>query len=317
MLDYVAPPTETQTFSSSGGRVLLVDDDRIGIQILKALLESLGYCVDTAENGADAYALLREDPGCVDLVVTDRLMPVMDGLALTRRLKRDPKAADIPIVILTGAMEVDEIASGIEAGAFYYLSKPVIPEIVRSVLDSAMQRSRRMQVIAEKPQGLQAGFANVQILRTTLSKASEVERVCRLLANVHPHPETVIQGIYELVQNAVEHGLLRFNRETKERLLSNGTWLQAMADRARDPAYGHGIVEANMLRRPDSLVLTVKDPGPGFDWKPCLVDGPPSPSALCGRGIARAVDFIFDGLTYNEAGNEATAIMQLRQAFRC
>lgn len=298
------------------GRVLLVDDDRWGIAILEAMLEGFGYSVETAANGAEAWALMREEPEKFDLVLTDRMMPVMDGLALTRRLKRNPETEDIPIVLLTGARTEVDITAGIEAGAFYYLVKPAQPNLVETVLESAMKEVRRKQGLSNKLGIHQAAFQNIQVLRMTLKTPQEVEPVCSLLASLHDTPETIIQGIYELVQNGVEHGLLQFGFEAKARLLASGEWHNELESKSRSLPPTKGEVEATMLRRPDALILKVKDPGPGFKWRPYLAADPSRSSALCGRGIARANTFIFNKLVYNEAGNEATALMQIEKKVR-
>ncbi len=294
------------------GRVLIVDDDRMGLTMLTSMVEELGYTVETAVNGAEAYTLLREDAGRADLVITDRMMPVMDGLALTRRLKRDPETSDIPIVMLTGATEASDVAAGLEAGAFYYLVKPAAEQLVISVLQSAMQEVRRKRKVSEKIGAHQSAFGNVRILRMALAVPQDIEPVCSLLSSVHPTPDKVVQGIYELVQNAVEHGLLRFGLQEKQRLLAMGSWRETLAERSSDPAF-RGEVEATIIRKEDALILTVKDPGPGFNWRQHLTVDPARSSALCGRGIARANSLIFDKLVYNDVGNEATALMRLQK----
>ena len=316
MLDYAVAAESPRIVSSSATRILLVDDDRVGLAMLKDMLENFGHKVQTAENGAEAFAIIREDPAAIDIILTDSIMPVMDGVALTRRLKRDSECADIPIVMLTGAKEVDDIKTGIEAGAFYYLMKPAVPELVQSVLDSAMKEVSRKRGLAAKLGAHQSAFANVQVLRMVLSKPEEVESVCSLLASVHDRPEKVVQGIFELVQNSIEHGILRFGFEEKHRLLASGGWKQAVAERSKDPAYGQATVEATILRKPDSLILTVKDPGPDLVWRHYLTADLSRSSTLCGRGNARANSFIFDKLVYNAAGNEATALMALKPKAR-
>lgn len=315
----MAPATSVVTpLPSAGhtGRVLLVDDDRTGLAVLQSMVEDLGFQVETAINGAEAYALMREDPQRVDLIVTDRTMPVMDGLALTRRLKRDEDTASIPIVLLTGATATDDISAGIEAGAFYYLVKPADPDLVSSVLGSAMKEVARRRALADKLGTHQSAFKNIDILRMTLSRPEEIEPVCSLLASLHYAPEKIVQGVFELVQNAVEHGLLQFGLEAKAKLLAAGQWREALAARSRDPAFQQGRVEVTMMRQSSSLILTVKDSGKGFQWRPYLGADPSRSSALCGRGIARANSLIFDRLAYNQTGNEATAIMHLEKKLK-
>lgn len=295
-------------------RILLVDDDRFSLVALEALLSSLGYRTETAGDGAEAFAMLREDPKRADLVITDRMMPIMDGLALIRRLKREPSTSGIPVILLTGSEVAADVAAGLDAGAFYYLTKPPSAALVRSVVGSAQKEVDRQRNVVSQLAVHQAAFGNVAVLRMVLSRPQEVEGVCSLLASLHPEPQTIIQGIYELVQNAVEHGVLRLGLQNKAALLAAGRWQDELAGRSRDPAY-RGGVEATMIRRDDHLVLSVRDDGPGFDWRPFLTADPSRASALNGRGISRANNYTFSKLTYNEAGNEVVGIIQRKKAF--
>jgi CheY-like chemotaxis protein len=97
-------------------RVLLVEDDRMAQLMISTMLNDLGYQVETADNGAEAYAMLRENPERVDFLLTDRFMPALDGLGLTRRLKRETPTRHLPIIMLTGTGDAASVAEGIEAG---------------------------------------------------------------------------------------------------------------------------------------------------------------------------------------------------------
>lgn len=296
-------------------RLLLVDDDRMALAILEDACNVLGYQTKTAANGAEAYTMIREDTKAFDVIMTDRMMPVMDGLALIRRLKRDADTADIPVILLTGASEPDDLRQGVEAGAFYYLTKPARSDVVGSVLQAAMKEVNRRVGVSSKLHSHQTAFGNIQILRMILRRPDEVEAVCSFLASLHDNPEHVVQGIYELVQNAVEHGVLRFGFDAKSKLIAQGGWDDALAARSRDPAYAAGLVEATMIRQENGLILTVKDNGPGFDWRPFIKADPARASLRCGLGISRANAYIFNKLAYNETGNEVSAVLVTKRQF--
>lgn len=297
---------------SGPARVMIVDDDRFSLSVFEQMVSSLGFLTETASDGAEAFAMLRENPRRADIVITDRMMPVMDGFALTKRLKREPATRGIPVILLTGSNVAEDIAAGLDAGAFYYLTKPPSPDLVRSVIESARNEINRQRNVASRLAVHQAAFNNVSVLRMTLSSPDEVEGVCSLLASLHTEPEAVIQGIYELVQNGVEHGVLRFGYQDKAALLASGRWHDQLKQRAKDPAY-RGEVEATMVRRDGRLVLAVKDSGPGFDWRPFLAADPSRAGALNGRGIARANNYTFEKLAYNAAGNEVVGVIQAKK----
>jgi putative two-component system response regulator len=99
-----------------------VDDVRANRELLVGLASRLGYTVREATDGVEALAAVEEyDP---DLILLDVDMPRLDGLAVCRRLKADPRRRLIPIVILTAHSDRDTRLSGIEAGADDFLSKP-------------------------------------------------------------------------------------------------------------------------------------------------------------------------------------------------
>lgn len=104
-------------------KILLVDDSEIVIKILKNILEAENYLVISAKNGLEALKLaLKEKP---DLVVTDFLMPEMDGLTLVKNLKSQLTTRYMPIIMLSAKDELDDEVKGINAGADDYLPKPV------------------------------------------------------------------------------------------------------------------------------------------------------------------------------------------------
>lgn len=103
-------------------RVLVVDDLVQNLVVAEALLESLGCQVVTARNGQECIDLVAA--GAPDLILLDVVMPVMDGLAVCRVLKRDPEHRHIPIVLLTSLDSTEDYVAGIEAGADDFVVKP-------------------------------------------------------------------------------------------------------------------------------------------------------------------------------------------------
>ncbi len=115
--------TEAETSAAARPRrVLVVDDGATTREMLRTALESAGYEVLTAADGRQALDLLQRE-GTVDLVITDVQMPGMDGIALTRALRRHPAWRSIPIIILTIQSDPEDIRRGLEAGASAYLTK--------------------------------------------------------------------------------------------------------------------------------------------------------------------------------------------------
>ena len=107
-------------------KVLLVDDSKTELHHLTDLLSKRGYSVRTAENGDDAMRRLAEDKP--DLILMDVVMPGQNGFQLTRTITRDPRFADVPVIMCTSkGLETDKVW-GMRQGARDYVVKPVNAE---------------------------------------------------------------------------------------------------------------------------------------------------------------------------------------------
>lgn len=102
-------------------RILVVDDSPTTSAAMRALLELAGYAVVTASNGAEALELLGESSFA--LVVSDVEMPVLDGLGLTRAIRRDPTLSRTPLILVTSLDRPEDRDAGLEAGADRYVVK--------------------------------------------------------------------------------------------------------------------------------------------------------------------------------------------------
>lgn len=106
--------------------ILVVDDEEMQRKMLSKILGALGYAVLEAEDGRVAVELARlRRP---DLILMDIQLPVMDGLAATRRLKDDPQTQAIPVLALTALAMAGDRERALAAGCDDYLAKPIMLE---------------------------------------------------------------------------------------------------------------------------------------------------------------------------------------------
>ena len=106
--------------------ILVVEDDPDVRAMVARLLGTIGT-VTAVANGVEALAVLRGGT-TTDLVVTDVMMPLMDGVTLAKELKRDPQLSRIPVLMLTAKSSPMSMIEGINAGARQYLTKPFKPD---------------------------------------------------------------------------------------------------------------------------------------------------------------------------------------------
>jgi PAS domain S-box-containing protein len=109
----------------AGLRILAVDDNAINLRMIERALMNLGATVSLAADGEAALRHLRDQPDAIDAVLMDIQMPVMDGLAATREIRRDPRLAALPVIALTAGVLPEEREAARAAGMDDFLTKPL------------------------------------------------------------------------------------------------------------------------------------------------------------------------------------------------
>lgn len=119
--------------------MLVVDDNTDMLSYIAASLKD-EHNVITATNGNDALSILADEQQTIDVVVSDVMMPGIDGFELTRRIKNDINMSHIPVILLTAkALEEDQL-EGLQMGANDYITKPFNIDILRLRINAWMER---------------------------------------------------------------------------------------------------------------------------------------------------------------------------------
>jgi diguanylate cyclase (GGDEF)-like protein/PAS domain S-box-containing protein len=118
-------------------RILLVDDDRAILLLLKTLLEKAGHTVNTARSGIEGLACI--DSFKPQLIITDWMMPQMDGIEFCRALRKNPAWRSIYVFIMTAQEGEDRLVEAFEAGANDYMTKPLRPKLLVARLRAAQR----------------------------------------------------------------------------------------------------------------------------------------------------------------------------------
>jgi signal transduction histidine kinase/DNA-binding response OmpR family regulator len=147
------------------GRVLVADDNADLRDYVRRLLEAAGYEVDVAAHGEAALEAARQDRP--DLLLTDVMMPVMDGMQLLRAVRADPRLSDLPVVMLSARAGEDAQVEGLEGGADDYLSKPFSARELLARVSSNLGMARTRRRAAE---ALRLSEAKLQVEREFLAQ---------------------------------------------------------------------------------------------------------------------------------------------------
>ncbi|MET9837346.1 MULTISPECIES: HAMP domain-containing protein [Streptomyces] len=130
-------PAAARTYDFRGERVLIVDDDVRNVFALTSVLEQHGLAVLYAENGREGIEVLEQHDD-VKVVLMDIMMPEMDGYATTSAIRRMPQFAGLPIIALTAKAMKGDREKAIDSGASDYVTKPVDPDYLLSVMEQWM-----------------------------------------------------------------------------------------------------------------------------------------------------------------------------------
>ncbi len=224
-------------------KILIVEDSLTQAIKLQAVLEDNGFRTELAKNGAQGLQMLKD--GGFDMVISDVVMPEMDGYALCKAIKDDRNLKDIPVMLLTTLSEPEKIIEGLECGANHFITKPYDEE-------SLISRVRYILINKEvrKCQGTNLGleiyfqgkkhFINsdrMQILDLLFSTYENTLRQKRELERLNKELKEALGTIQKL------EGILPICANCKKIRDKEGNW-QAMEKYIREHSqadFTHGI----------------------------------------------------------------------------
>ncbi len=265
--------------------ILVVEDDPVAQNLLSEFLGQEGYRILSAADGLDAQELLRGRRETVDCVLLDWSMPRMTGIELLHWMKKEEDLLHIPVVVQTGLTDPAHVKEGIDAGAFYYLTKPIQPRLLLSIVRAALNdRLYKQRLIAELA-ACQNPFCLLTSGTFRYRTIADGERLALQIANASPSPKRAMV-ISELMLNAVEHGNLGITYAEKSALLESGTWEAEVRRRLDLPGQADKFVTVTIERNAHAMIVTVSDCGPGFDFSSYLQFDERRAFDTHGRGIA-------------------------------
>lgn len=214
--------------------VLIVDDDPAIHDLVQAMLDADSWKLESAYSGEEALSKLST--GAYDLVLTDIVMPGLDGLGLLKQIRENHPA--VKVVVMTALNTPDHIIGTIRGQAYSYLSKPFSRPALAETLDSALHIPSEpddIRVLSARP-----GWVTLHV-RCKLQTADRLAHLFREMASDLGRPERdeIATAFRELLMNAIEHG------------------------GRSDPMQW---VRLTYVRTARSIIYYIQDPGQGFSF---------------------------------------------------
>jgi DNA-binding response OmpR family regulator len=298
---------------SSSPRILIVDDQKVLRNLLSRYLQREGFEPLEAEDGRKAMELYRATNPAV--VLSDIMMPEMDGLGMLRAIRaHDPQAA---VILMTGYGSEDVLLEALRAGAVNFFKKPFDFQEVLAVVRSVARHRVAPDPTPFRSRYLLEETKLFELTTADLEIQPMINQIALHLSSLGDDADLIhIRiGIEEMINNAVEHGHLGITLDEKHQALERGEYGELIRQRLSLGDNARKRIRVATRLGPEELVITIRDEGPGFDWKaqPAL-----TPEALFrynGRGIL-LTRIYFDEVRYNDTGNEVTLIRRRRPVGR-
>jgi len=156
-------------------RVLVADDEPMGVLMLSRSLERWGLEVVVARDGEEAWRMIQD--GGIAMAILDWMMPGADGPEVCRRIRKDERYAHMHLILLTARNSRADVVAGLDAGADDYLIKPFDPEELRARVHVGIRVLTLQDRLAERVAELQEALTNVKQLSGLLPICSYCKRI--------------------------------------------------------------------------------------------------------------------------------------------
>ena len=240
--------------------IMVVEDSATQALLVQSLLEENGYRAIVARDGRDAISLLKER--IPDLLISDIMMPEMDGYTLCREIKSCEQWRHIPVILLTQLSEAEDIVKGLESGADNFVTKPFNPELLISqveylLVNTLMRKGSRAEIginvfFAGKRHNITSGRKQILDLlfstyENSLAQKRELEKKNRELKEALETVKT-LQGIIPICANCKKI------RDDK------GAWsqMESYISKHSEAQFSHGICPECAKKLYPGLVLSDK-----------------------------------------------------------
>jgi sigma-B regulation protein RsbU (phosphoserine phosphatase) len=157
-------------------KILIAEDDQTSRRVLQAVLSKWDYQVVESQNGLEAWDVLQADQ-TMQMAIFDWMMPEMDGLELTRRIRASETLSGMYIILLTAKGRTEDIVAGLEAGANDYVAKPFNREELMARVGVGRRVAELQQALALRVGELEATLAEIKTLKGLIPMCASCKKI--------------------------------------------------------------------------------------------------------------------------------------------
>jgi len=294
-------------------KILVAEDSATQAVQIRGLLEEANYEVEHVGNGKEALQRLRSGPG-VDLVLTDMVMPVMDGLQLVRAIR--VHHSEIPVILMT-SQGTDAIAiEALEDGAAGYVPKSQLALRLADEVDQVLHVSHVNRSYERLLGCLTRNEFSFQLSNDVALVDPLIDLLLQMMMGMKLCDSTGRLRVGLAIEHALLNALYRGNleisaeqmRTTRELLMQEPPMAGLVAQRLSQAPYCNRKIYLDVKMSPVEATFSVRDEGPGFDVSKLPGQGDPETLENEGGHGLLLMQTFMDEVKFNAQGNEVTML---------
>jgi CheY-like chemotaxis protein/anti-sigma regulatory factor (Ser/Thr protein kinase) len=292
--------------------ILVVDDSAVDQRLAGGLLEKDGkLSLKYAVNGVDALEKIKDE--IPDLVLTDLVMPEMDGLELVSMVRSEYPA--LPVILMTSAGNEEICVQALHAGAASYVPKRALAQRLLETVYQVIEVSTHERMVTRLMECMTLSHSTFELDNDNSLIPPMVnfllEEATRIGACDEVDRTRIGVALEESLVNALVHGNLEVGSELRGD--DDEAYYNLLAERRAAAPYSSRRIHLDVIFSREAAKFVIRDEGPGFD--PDDLPDPTDPANLekaCGRGVLLMRSFM-DEVSYNDTGNCVTLVKKSKK----
>lgn len=297
-------------------KILLIDEKSSIEDLLKSIFNEGPYQIDKIFEKNEILTQLKKFHAQYEAIVVEKDFSGFDLKEFITDLREESTTSLLPVIEIIkeeDSQVEDNFGSHDKCPNLFFIKMPLSPGILLSLLKSIgvlyTEQKKYQQFITDKKTVLD----KFSLLKCSVINLEEAKEMAGHLSLYFVDSDRASKGIYNLLENAIEHGNLDIGYEKKGALLKERKWIEEIQTQLKDKENKKKSVDILLERKKDGSYLQITDMGKGFEWKKFMEVDPSRANHDHGRGITLANKIYFDKVVFNQEGNQVTAFMSSKK----